>query len=174
MICACGYKREFKPNRGNQIYFSPACRQRDKNRRWPRTRIILPAASRNGRRAHKTPRRSGGTPLLGSAMAPTRPRTILWATGAFFGFERQGKKSRAVLQVRGLVVSKFDLLGKGRDPAKRRAGQKSGWSGSARREKRRGGALLALNCYPARSRKHSEYQRHRSGNSSRARGAATP
>ena len=85
--CACPCRREFEPKRKGQIYFNRKCRQKDKDRRWPRKRAsILPEALRNGSGMRKTAKTSGGPPLLGSQMAGAESGLILGQCRA--GFDR--------------------------------------------------------------------------------------
>lgn len=44
MKCVCPCEREFEPQRRNQIYYEAACREKDKNRRWPRVSAEMLAA----------------------------------------------------------------------------------------------------------------------------------
>jgi predicted DNA-binding transcriptional regulator AlpA len=83
MICACPCKREFEPKRKNQIYYEPACRMKDKNRRWPRIRAsalraLSGMASANAQQAV----RAGVPPLLGAAMAQTKRERCRERNGA--------------------------------------------------------------------------------------------
>jgi hypothetical protein len=113
MKCACLCGKEFEPVRSNQVYFNAEHRQRDKNRRWPRKRqSFLPVLSRNGRGARRKARTSGVPPLLGSQIAQSKPRTLLWETRGKFGPEFVNGVSRSVVKARGLVVAKFQLVGR--------------------------------------------------------------
>ena len=90
MKCACPCEQEFEPKCKGQIYFNAACRQRDKNRRWPVKRQSLPPAlPRNGLGARQEAQQGGVTPLLGIRMADAKRGTILgqFLTGRHSGEE---------------------------------------------------------------------------------------
>jgi hypothetical protein len=112
LICLCPCGEEFELKRSNQVYFDAEHRQKDKNRRWPRKRqSLLPVPLGNGLGKRRKARTSGVPPLLGIEMAQARPRTLLWETRGKFGPEFANGVSRSVLKVRGLIVSKFRLVG---------------------------------------------------------------
>ena len=45
-------------------------------------------------------------------MAQSKPRTLLWETRGKFGPEFVNGVSRSILKVRGLIVAKFQLVGR--------------------------------------------------------------
>lgn len=114
MLCACGCGRIVVPKQKGQIYYNAACRQRDKNRRWPVKRQSgVPVLSRDGLAARKKAQRGGVTPSLGE-IAQAKPRTLLWEASGKFGGEFVAGVSRSVLRARGWYIAGFQLVRKKR------------------------------------------------------------